>query len=391
MTRLTGVTVSETTRISVAGFCAIAVAFGIARNGYGLFLPAFRDEFELSVELSGAIGSGLQAGYLSALLIVGALVARVGPRLPVVIGGLSAVVGLVIVAFSQSAGALATGVIVAGTSAGWCWAPYNDATDRAVEPSLRGRVLSIISTGTTFGIVIAGIATLAAGSSWRSVWLLLAVAALASTVLNARTLSGGAHGLHTKHRSGDSILSLGLRWFVSVESVPLFVAALGFGLVTAFYWAFAVDIVSRSGVFGPSAGPVFYIILGIAGFTGLLTGDAVNRFGLRAVLVGIMVSLGVAACLLGIAPGAWLAVGASAGLYGADVMLGSALLSVWSSMVFPMQPSTGFSATLVLFGAGSVMGPALLGVFAGSFGLAASFIVAAVLSLITALVRPALS
>ena len=126
----------------------------------------------------------------------------------------------------------------------------------------------------------------------------------------------------------------------------------------------------------------------MAGFAGLLAGDLSARFGRRRVLRATLASLGVAAGLLGLAPG-WLpAVGVSAVLFGAGTMLMSALLSVWSSAVFRERPSTGFSAVLLLFGAGSVVGPGAAGAFADGFGLDAAFLLTATLALATAFARP---
>lgn len=134
-------------RLGLAGFYATAVAFGPARNGYGLFLPYFREEFELSTGLLGLIAIGLYAGYLFALTAVGLFAARVGPRPPVLIGLLSAAVGMKLVALAPNVYALAAGVILAGMSAGWSWAPYNDAVERVVQPRYRDRVLSVVSGG----------------------------------------------------------------------------------------------------------------------------------------------------------------------------------------------------------------------------------------------------
>ena len=62
--------------LGLAGFFAIAVAFGPARSGFGLFLPDFRREFGLSTEVSGMIAGGSYGGYLVALSLVGLLAAR---------------------------------------------------------------------------------------------------------------------------------------------------------------------------------------------------------------------------------------------------------------------------------------------------------------------------
>ena len=129
--------------------------------------------------------------------------------------------------------------------------------------------------------------------------------------------------------------------------------ALTFGIVTAFYFSFAVDLVVRSGgLSGAAAGPLLFAIVGAVGFVGLLTGDAVSRYGLGRVLLVTLAFLCIAVSLLGVAPTSSPAVVASAALFGAGVMLMSALLSVWSSTVFPERPSTGFSATLFVFGWG---------------------------------------
>ncbi len=80
---------SRPRQLTTAGLLAIAVAFGFARYGYGLFVPEFRGAFGLSTEALGFIAAGAYASYLAALLVTGALVARVGLRLPVVTGGLS--------------------------------------------------------------------------------------------------------------------------------------------------------------------------------------------------------------------------------------------------------------------------------------------------------------
>lgn len=130
-----------------------------------------------------------------------------------------------------------------------------------------------------------------------------------------------------------------------------------------------MDLVARSGGLSrAAAGAVFYSVLGAAGFVGLLTGDAVDRFGLGRVLLATLAFLSVAAFLLGAAPSFLPSVIFSAALFGAGVMLMSALLSIWSSVVFPEGPSRGFSAALFVFGVGLTAGPASLGALAAVEG-----------------------
>ncbi len=382
-------------RLGLAGFFAIAVAFGPARSGFGLFLPDFRQEFGLSTEVSGVIAGGSYGGYLVALSLVGLLSARFGPRLFLTIGGLSATIGTFLVAIAPNVPLLATGLVLAASYAGWSWSPYNGAVEQEVPSPLRGRVLSAISTGTTFGLAVAGFIALAAavwGLPWRAAWLGFAAAALVVTVWNAKVLPAGAQGPGSYAPSRGA----GPGWLLRSGSAILFGVAFSFGVVSGFYYSFAVDLISRSGILPSEAGPVFYIALGIAGFIGLLTGDAIDRFGLRSTLAVCFVSIGIVGLLLGSAPASWAAVGVSAAFLGAGVMCTSALLSVWSSLLFPEQPSTGFSAALpeqpstgfsaalLFLGIGTIVGPVILGAFAGHSGLDAAFLVAGALALLTA-------
>jgi predicted MFS family arabinose efflux permease len=374
-------------RVGLAGFVATAVAYGPARTGYGLFVPDFKGEFGISTGAAGAIGSSLQAGFLLALVITALLVGRLGPRLLVAAGGVSATVGMLLVAIASNPATLACGVFVAGMTAGFCWSPYNDLAGKTVRAPSRARVLSAVSTGTTLGIAVSGLVALAAivgGLPWRAAWLAFVAAAVLSAVLNALLLPR-MPPCETRRR-GD-VTRPGVGWLLRVGSTPLFVVAFSFGVVNAFYWSFNADIVSSAGFPIPNAGPILYAILGAAGFVGLLTGDSAARFGLDRTLRVTLLCLGAGTVLLGADPGSPVVVGAAAVLYGAGVMLMSALLSLWSSAVFEERPSEGFTAALIFFGVGGVAGPAALGALGGAFGLRTAFLLAAVMILLNLPIR----
>ena len=372
-------------RLAFAGFLVIAVAFGPARNGFGLFLPQIREDFGLSTAVVGLIAGGVYAGYLAGLCAAAVLAARFGPRPPVVAGALSAAGGMTLVAGSQSTGALAAGVALAASSAGWTWAPYNDAVEDAVPPGLRARVLSVVSTGTTVGIAAAGVTALFAGEVWRAGWLVFAAAAVVALICNVVVLPSKA--------GNDTRRWPGVRWFFQRRAAPLFGVAASFGVVSSVYWSFAVDHVSRNGEsslpLDAPLGALLFIVLGLGGVAGFFTGDAVNRFGLNRVLKTTLLSAAVAAALLGVAPGLWPVVAVSALLFGAYVMTMAALLSVWSSLVFPERPSMGFSVALIVFAVGSILAPASTGILAGAYGYGPVFLGVGVIAAFTALIAPA--
>lgn len=179
------------TRVGLGGLGAVAVTYGFARYGYGLFVPVLREQFGLSTPMLGVLASASYAAYLAMLVGSGVAAARTGPRVPVVIGSLSAAGGMAIIAVAQSWPVLALGVVVAGSSAGWSWAPFSDAVARMVDDDSQARTLSVISTGTTFGLATAAPIAMLAGASWRPAWWAFAATALATAAYNTWLLPTG--------------------------------------------------------------------------------------------------------------------------------------------------------------------------------------------------------
>ncbi|MGY1710170.1 MFS transporter [Geodermatophilus sp. SYSU D00758] len=369
--------------LAVAGLTAIAVSFAFARYGYGLFLPQFRESFGLSTGAAGLLAAGGYAGYLLALLATGVLVGRTGPRLLVLVGTSAATLGTAVIAASPNTVVLAVGVCVAATSPGWCWAPFSDAVARRVPRDRRHRTLSVITSGTTFGVLVsAPVAWLTAeGSTWRLAWAGFAVLSLGSAVWNALLLPGGPDPGRTT--SGTS----GWRWLRRVGSAPLLLGSAGFGLTSTVYWTYAVDRVAGAPDLPDAAAPVFWVLVGGSGIVGTATGHLVATGGLRRTLVAASVALGLASALL-VLPPSWTLLAASAVLFGSSFMVLSALLVIWSGEVFPERPATGFSAALCALALGAIAGLPLLGGYAEARGLPLMFAVNAALVVPVLLLRP---
>lgn len=167
---------------------------------------------------------------------------------------MSAAAGMLLVAYAHGTGMLIAGLVMAGLSPGFAWAPYSDAVDRMVPVHQRERVMALIPSGTAFAVIIAGpLAIVAQGPTWQYAWTAFAVAALAVTLYNARILPGGSH--HHAPRTPQQ--RLGLRWFARRPAVPLYATALSYGLIGAVYWTFAVDAVSQDLKDNDPTGPLF--------------------------------------------------------------------------------------------------------------------------------------
>lgn len=368
---------SPTFWLASAGFLATAVGFGPARMGFGLFLPTFRETFALSSTQAGLIASLGFFAFLVALPLTAWLGGRVGQRPPVMLGAAAATLGFATVASATDAMVLAVGVALAGASAGFCWAPFNDGAERVVPPEARPGALSAVSTGTTVGVAAAGALFLAVTSgiiAWRVAWAVFALVGIGAGFVAWRGLPGG------RGRSTGADPSGAPRLFRR-ELIPLYASAVCFGATNAVYLSFAADrVVAAGGLAGlpdQAAAAVIFLGYGICGLVGLATGRIEALIGLVTLLGAIFAAFAASLVLIALAPGSWTSVLASAGLHGAGVMTVSAVLSFWSLRLFPGRGSFGFTAALIGVATGSVIGPALAGALADAAGLGPTFLVTA--------------
>jgi predicted MFS family arabinose efflux permease len=387
-------------RLTAAGFIGTAVAFGPARMGFGLFLPAFRDEFALSTSTAGLIASGGFLAFLLALLASAWLGRRHGERLPVITGGMLASAGLVAVAGASEPGLLALGIALAGASAGLCWSPFNDAAERVLPHAARAGALSVISTGTTAGVLVAAGLALAVSEGllgWRAAWIGFALGGL-GLALAARTgLPSSSRGAKPTRDAVAEIVQAGLPGdreapgpdLTQRAAMPLYSTAICFGMTNAVFLSFAADrVVAAGGLSGlpdAAASAVIFLGYGTCGVLGLATGRVEARIGLAALFCAIFAAGALSLVLVALAPTSWSAVLAASGLHGVAIMMVSAVFSFWSLRLFPGRGTVGFTATLLCMAAGSVLGPALAGLLAASLGPQVMFLAAAVPPLVTSL------
>ncbi|MEJ7715008.1 MAG: MFS transporter [Thermoleophilaceae bacterium] len=359
-------------RLVCAGAAAIATAYGMARYGYGLLLPDIRADLGLSTAALGAIGTGSYAAYLAATAAVSVLVPRTGPRAVVAAGLALAAVGMVLIATAGGAASLAAGVAVAGTSSGFVFPPFSDAVAARLREGRRARGLSIVSSGTGWGVALAVVVALVAGSSWRAAWLAFAAIAIVVLVLALPWVPGRAHEPGAAARP-----TLRWSWFVCPRSGPLLAGALLVGLGASVFWTFAVDHVVAAGGLSAGSARLLLVPVGLAGLAGSLAGDLVRRVGARPALVGNVAALAASLLLMAVAPASVPALLAAAVLFGASYNAVVAIEVIWSAKVFAERPSAGLAGVMFTLGAGTLVGPAAAGALAGASGLSGTFAVAA--------------
>jgi predicted MFS family arabinose efflux permease len=374
--------ISQTSRVGGAGLLALVATYGIGRQAYGLFVPTFREEFDLSLDVLGFYASAAQAGYLVATVVTGVLTARFGPRVPVVSGCLVLAVGAATTASAPGPMLLAVGVVAAGSSAGGTWAPFSDAVDDQVPSSGGRRALALVNAGSPVGLVVASGLVLVAGDRWRAAWWAFATIGLVAAAVAWRVLAPGAAG-PARDRA-----RLRLGWFLNARSVRLFVVALGTSITSGAYFAYAPDTAQDAGL-ASWIGPAMWAALGIAGAAvGVFGGGIADRCGLRRPLAAMLVLLGGSTLVLLVAPSSVVAALGSAALFGVGFTTAFALVVMWSQQVFHDRPTTGFTLAIVVIAAGFIVGPSLFGVLATHVSRSAALLVAAAPALLVAAVPP---
>jgi predicted MFS family arabinose efflux permease len=355
-----------------------AVSLGLARFSYALLLPPMRADLAWSYFTAGAMNTANAAGYLIGALLAPRWLAAHDPRRVLLAGSVASAVllaahGAVLDDATLFALRLLTGVASAASfvSGGLLAARLSGA-----RPSSAGLVLGIYYGGTGLGIVVSALlvppiaALQAAAHPWQWAWVALGVAALLASVLMAR----GTRRLSKPPPTAASAHQP-VRW------APLAYALAGylmFGLGYIGYMTFVVTLLRELGL-AESRIVGFYVVLGMATVaSSWLWAGLLQRFRggeSLAMLNGLL----AIATVLPVASPHPIAVFASA------LLFGSVFLSVVASTTAmvrhnlpPIAWPSGIAAFTIVFAAGQIVGPSLVGWVAdGPGGLTRGFVCSA--------------
>ena len=374
-------------RLAVAGAAVVGVAFGMGRFAFGLTLPAVRADPALSAgglddAVLGLIASGSFAGYLAGLLLAPVLVRRLGPKAPTTVGSACGLVGGTLVALAPSVGLLAVGAVLTGSAAGWVWAAYSDLATAAVSAPRRPRLLAVISTGTSGGLVVVGLVGLAATGvpAWRVVWAAIAFGSALAGLLNLRWTPRVA-----PRRPGVGGVALRGLAVPIVYSVVYHV-----GTTTFFTWA--ADMLRRAELAAGFA-PALYVLVGLTGLVALATGGACARFGTVRVAASCLLSVAAALVVLGTGAASWVVALGAAIVFGPGYMSGAAVMAVWTAELVPERPGEALTVVVAVGALSAVIAPTIVGLLIGVVGLPVVLTALALLLLVVAaglVLRPAM-
>lgn len=363
--------VRATSLTVLPGAAMIAVTFGLARYGYGLLLPEMQSDLHITAGTAGLISSGSYVCYLAANIGVVSVTSRYGPRAAVGLAAALAAGGMAVIGSSSSEFSLAVGVVVAGAAAGLAFPPYADLVARRVHERRRDVAWSAISSGTGWGVAIAGPIAIAAGDHWRLAWFVFV--ALAVGIGAVAVLLAPARGSGQKQRRPQ----LSVSWFFCPMSRPLLLSSVLVGCGSAVWWAFSVDALRDAGVHATPA-RIVYAVCGAAGILASASGAAFDRFGLRTGYLAACTLLAASLALLGLAATDLRAAVVAAVFFGVFYNGVIAAQGIWSSRVFADHPSAGLAAVNTALTIGTLIGPSIAGAAIASLGFRATLLGAGV-------------
>ena len=356
--------------VALALALAAAVSLGLARFSYALLLPPMRLDLGWNYLTAGAMNTVNAAGYLAGALLTPLGLRRFGARRVLLGGGMVAAVllvahGLVISDAALYALRALTGVASATTFVAGGLLAARLASHG--EARTAGLVLGIYYGGTGLGIVISAllVPTLSGRSephAWQSAWMALGAAALVATLLTAlatRSLDPAGAAPTSRAPFEWQRFACGL------------ISYFMFGLGYIGYMTFVVTLL-REQHLGDGLITVFYALLGLAVIASswLWAGLLQRQQGGGAMrLLNALLAVATVLPVLSAHPVA---------VFASGLLFGAVFLSVVASTTALVRHNApqaawpaGISAFTIVFAAGQIVGPTLVGWVAdGSGGLA---------------------
>jgi predicted MFS family arabinose efflux permease len=350
---------------------AAAVSLGMARFAYALLLPPMRAELGWSYVTAGAMNTVNAAGYLAGALLAPRVLRRFDARAVMLAGGAAAALLLATHGLVRSDAALylLRGLCGLASAASFIGGGLLAARLAGQAAGRSGLVLGLYYGGTGLGIMAAALTV--PPLPWATAWLWLGALCVLATLGTAR----GTRALVAPPAPGAPRVALRLRGFAfGLAGYAMF------GLGYIGYMTFIVTLLREQGLAAPLV-VGFYTLLG-AGvvasswlWAGLLQRQ---RGGLALALLNGLLAL---ATLLPVLSVHWAAVFLSGALFG------SVFLSVVASTTALVRHNAaaaawpaGIAAFTIVFAAGQIAGPLLVGLVAdGAGGLARGLALSAAL------------
>jgi predicted MFS family arabinose efflux permease len=348
---------------------AIGLDVGVARITYGVVLPAFARDLQLSLTAAGLLGTLHLIGYLLGTLASPTLNAKVGALALCRASHFVFACAMLVCGLASDVTTMAAGRFVAGLAAGFGVFSIFLIVFDAIEPEKRSAAGSLVWSGIGVAIVASGLACgpILDGGAWRLSFIVPAILALAVAVLIPRTASAARAQPQAADASPSRLAELTSgRWIFLIAAYFLFAA----GYIS--YSTFAGVMLKGIGL---SSGGVtwFWVMYGASSIAGAALGAALLSSGFaRRIALSAALGSGAIGSLLVVH-------GENGSVFAASsVLVGLGSVATPAIVTFLIRNRTNDAAYPFFFtvgtaslGLGQLSGPAVGGLLADWFGLSA--------------------
>ena len=169
--------------IVAAGTLCVFAGLGFGRFALGMLLPAMGVSLRLNYSQMGLISTANFVGYLLAVLVCGALSARMGSRLLISLALLLVAVSMLLVSRANSFMTVALFYTLTGMGSGASNVPMMALVASWFSAGQRGKAAGFIVIGSGFAIILSGklipyLNQLNELDGWRNSWLVLGIIVL---------------------------------------------------------------------------------------------------------------------------------------------------------------------------------------------------------------------
>lgn len=359
----------------------VFASLGLGRFAYSVVLPSMQAGMGLDNTQAGALATANLAGYLASCVIGGALAARLGPRLIIVLG-------LVIAGFAMvmtgTAGSFASALVwraLTGIGSGASNVPAMGLISSWFAPRRRGLAAGVAVAGSSIALIVTGplvprVLAANGAEGWRVCWFIFGGLVLALTVASAlmlrnkpsdvgQELVGGTGESSSSKSSSPSIGSVYNRpivWLLGAVYVA-------FGFSYIIYMTFFTKVLMTDGGYTQAqAGQLFMVMGWFSLLCGLIWGSISDVVGRKRALAMVYLVHAVAFSLFPLWP-------APTGFMLSAILFG---LSAWSipgimaatcgDLLGPRLAPAALGFITLFFGIGQAAGPYVAGAMADAAG-----------------------
>ncbi|MCD8820622.1 MFS transporter [Staphylococcus gallinarum] len=367
-------------KLVLPGIAMIATTYGLARFSFGLFLPNISHDLNLSASQAGIISSLFYLSYCFTIVFSTLRTDKIGPKNMILLAGLSALIGLLLIAVSQGSILLAIAVIFAGGSTGLVSPPYGYTISLWIKWSEQGKANTWINSGTSLGLMFTGITAMIAFLDWRMTYFVYSAIALIVIVWNFIAIPSLDRNL--KIETG----TLNIRDINSSKKIML--ASIIIGFSTAPFWTFSKSFVESTGKYSNIELSIFWILIGLFGVIGGMSGHIIDKYSLHvAYNIGVIL-VSFSSILLAFIRYIWVLPFATSSIFGMSYIFITGVLLVWGVKIFVKNASLGIGIPFLMLALGQVIGSMMSGSLIDSLNYSATFIIYGLVGLLALILYP---